>query len=272
MASTRSRGKEVKPTGIEQLDRLSNLPRCSVADYVGAASEYVRRSRSLSDSQKKAGQIRLSNALGRALLNDLETKLPRLSDVVVGERVVSGALRTVNADVSEIHAIDGLRLAIELKPVNLAVGRAIWNRFGDIRTFAVNLHLKFPFCVIGGVLAIPTYEDVGTREAEKASKEEAAETVGAPDADMEPESKTESPPPGRKSTRHLISRAISRLRRAGGRQTEADAPHLLEGIAVLVYDPDTATIDPDLPPAGSGLRWEEFIATVAETYDARFED
>jgi len=103
--------------------------------------------------------------LGQALADQLRQRLPQFRHGIVGERKVSGALRTVNADVSEIHPIDGLRLAVELKPVNLAVGRAIWNRFGDIRTFAVNLHLKFPFCVVGGVLVIPTYEETGTREA-----------------------------------------------------------------------------------------------------------
>jgi hypothetical protein len=148
-------------------------------------------------------------------------------------------LRTVNADVSQLHALDGLRLAVEIKPVNLAVGRAIWSRFGDIRTFAVNLHLKFRFAVIGGVLAIPTWE-------------------------MMPKGR-------RKSTIPLIQRAVRRLVRAGGRKTEGDADHLLESIAVVVYDPDTAQLHPSLPAVGSGLRWDEFIETLAVAYESRFE-
>ena len=89
-------------------------------------------------------------------------------NATAGERDVSGALRTAKADVSEMHHLDGLRLAIELKPVNLAVGRAIWNRFGDIRITAASLHLKFPFAVVGGVLTFPTYEEdmrTGQRKA-----------------------------------------------------------------------------------------------------------
>ena len=139
--------------------------------------------------------------------------------------------------------LDGLRLAVEIKPVNLAVGRAIWNRFGDIRTFAVNLHLKFPFAVVGGVLAIPTWEAAKTR---------GAATV-------------------RKPTIHLIQRAVSRLVRAGGRKTEGDAAHLLEGIAVVVYDPDTARLHSTLPAPGSGLRWDECIEMLATAYESRFE-
>ena len=77
--------------------------------------------------------------------------------------------------------------------------------------------------------------------------------------------------PGQRSTRHLIERAVQRLIRAGGRETEADAAHLLEGIGVIAYDPTSETIDPDLPARGSGLRWEEFVDALAKSYEARFE-
>ena len=83
--------------------------------------------------------------------------MPRM-DLFAGELDVAGALRSARADVSEAHPLDGLRLAVEIKPINLAVGRAIWNRFGDVQVFAVNIHLKFPFAVVGGVLALPTWE------------------------------------------------------------------------------------------------------------------
>lgn len=258
----------MEPTTIDALDRLANVQTCSLDQYISAASEYVRLQRHLTKGQKKAGQIRLSNALGKAFAGDLRKQLSRPLDLNVGERRVAGALRPVNADVSEIHATDGLRLAVELKPVNLAVGRAIWNRFGDIRTFAVNLHLKFPFCVVGGVLAIPTWEEVGTKEAEEAAKQEAEDEDSGENSDAEGGI---SQPEG-KSTRHLIQRAVARLVRAGGRRTEADAPHLLEAIAVVVYDPKTGLLDAELPPTKSGLRWDEFIIAMASAYEARFED
>jgi hypothetical protein len=80
----------------------------------------------------------------KSLADELAARIPQLKNrLETDERKVAGGLRTVNADVSESHELDGLRLAVELKPINLAVGRAIWNRFGDIRTFAVNIHLKF---------------------------------------------------------------------------------------------------------------------------------
>jgi hypothetical protein len=100
--------------------------------------------------QQKAVQVALSNVLGVVTLFDLRDKLGiPLSHAYAGERKVGGGLREVKADVSEMTQLDGLTLAVELKPVHLAVGRAIWNRFGDVRTFAVNIHLKFPFAVVG---------------------------------------------------------------------------------------------------------------------------
>jgi hypothetical protein len=142
----------------------------------------------------------------------------------------------------------------------------------------VNLHLKFPFSVLGGVLVIPTWEEVGSKAAKTAEKtEEAIEEEDIEDlvdkaASSEEASSDESSSSARRSTVHLIERAITRLIRAGGRKTEGDAAHLLEGIAVVVYDPDAGILHPDLPKANSGLRWDEFIKSLADAYKARFED
>ena len=175
-------------------------------------------------------------------LGGLRARGLSLADAVAAERTVGGGLRSVKADVSEITETDGLKLAVEIKPVHLAVGRAIWNRFGDIRTFAVNVHLKFPFAVVGGILTLPTAERARSGDDEHW-----------------------------KPTTHLVERAIGRLMRAGGRLTEGDAGHLLEGIAVVVFDHESGVIEPDLPPVRSGLRWNEFIERIADTYEARFD-
>jgi hypothetical protein len=286
-AKRKSKKKAPDPTGIVEIDRLADLSPVTIHDYVTGVSAYVRGAGGLGKGPKKAAQIRLSNALARALEAELVFHLPQLAGrLVTHEQKVAGGLRTANADVSEAHKLDGLRLAVELKPINLAVGRALWNRFGDIRTFAVNIHLKFPFAVVGGVLVIPTYEQEGTPEADEAEELEEAAESGETDADTdvhdddaetvgaaaEAAAAGETPAPIRKSTVHLIERAIDRLVRAGGRRSEAEADHLLEGIAVIVYDPDTATLHPDLPKTGSGLRWEELVNALVTSYRARFED
>jgi hypothetical protein len=274
----RSKSKEPEPTGIADIDRLAGLKPCTIQDYITGVSAYVRGQSTLAEGPKKAGQIRLSNALARALADEVGNHFPKLKGrLVTEERKVAGGLRTQKADVSESHPLDGVRFAVEIKPINLAVGRAIWNRFGDIRTFAVNIHLKFPFAVVGGVLVIPTYEETGTKAAKEAEKEEIA---AEEDVDPSEVSDAEAPAPtpaaapvvSRKTTIHLVERAVERLIRAGGRKSEAESAHLLEAIAVVVYDPDTATVHSDIPKIGSGLRWDEFITAMVVAYRARFED
>lgn len=233
--------KPVQPTGLALVDGLSALWPPSIHDYCQASAEYIRQASLAGTDKSKAAQIRLSNALAVVTISDLERHGLDLSHAIAGEREVGGGLRSVKADVSEVSQTDGLRLAVEIKPVHLAVGRAIWNRFGDVRTFAVNIHLKFPFAVVGGILTLPTTERMKSGD----------------DTEW-------------KSTAHLVSRAVGRFVRAGGRRTEGDAAHLLEGIAVVAFDRESGNIEPDLPPPGCGLRWDEFIATMADAYQSRF--
>lgn len=233
--------KPPEPTGLQLVDELAGLERPTIEDYCAASAQYIRNATRLGAAKGKAAQIRLSNALAEVTLHDLQDKGLGLDEAVAGERDVGGGLRSVKADVSEISGVHGLTLAVEIKPVHLAVGRAIWNRFGDVRTFAVNIHLKFPFAVVGGILTLPTAERARSGD----------------DSNW-------------KSTTHLVSRAVARFIRAGGRTTEGDAPHLLEGIAVVAFDRESGAIEPDLPPVGSSLRWHEFIEKIADAYDARF--
>jgi hypothetical protein len=280
--------KPLPPTGIAEIDALMGSEDVSIHDYIRSVSAYVLKNSTIEGTPrqvaktKKAAQIRLSNALAIALRNEFRAKIPepKESETHVGEFKVSGALRSGNSDVTETHHLDGLRVAIELKPVNLAVGRAIWNRFGDLRTFAVNIHLKFPFCIVGGVLVIPTWEETGTTAAKKAEmteeviEEEGIETLAEEASAVDESDVTLSSTLElrKKDTKPLINRAVARLMRAGGRKTEGDAAHLLEGIAVVVYDPETGQLDPDLPPKGSRLRWDEFIEDLVAAYKGRFED
>ena len=258
-----------EPSGVYEVDGLESIPTPTLDDYIRAVSSYVVKSVELNGNQSKAAQVRLSAALGRALAAELKSRLPKSSAIVGGvEKEVSGALRSSRADVVDLNPADGVRLAIELKPINLAVGRAIWNRFGDIRTFGVNLHLKFPFAVVGGVLTIPVWEWAKTGKAgEFADTEDSIdEESKAVDA-----LKSSAGIKRKKPTDHLIRRAIDRFVRAGQRRSEGEAPHLLEGVAIVVYDPDTKQVSQTLPPQDSPLRWENFIIALAENYQARFE-
>src|ERR1043165_7308059 len=112
----KTKKKEPQPTGVEEIDRLSNLSTCTILDYLSGVSAYVKRGNTLSAGPKKAAQIRLSSALARCLADELSTHLPKLKHkIVTHEQRVAGGLRVANADVSESHPLDGLRLAVELK-------------------------------------------------------------------------------------------------------------------------------------------------------------
>lgn len=71
-----ARPPQLGVTGVPDLDDLRNSPSVTLGDYLKGASTYVRESPSLNASQKKVGQILLSQALGRALHRELSHQLP----------------------------------------------------------------------------------------------------------------------------------------------------------------------------------------------------
>jgi hypothetical protein len=229
--------------GLPKVAAFDADPHATVSDYAAASAEYIRCASELTPSEAKTAQLALSKGLSRVVVTDLEATGIPFRDLHAGEREVGGGLRTVKADVSEMTARDGLTVAVEIKPVHLAVGRAIWNRVGDIRTFALNIHLKFPFAVVGGVLTIPTSE---------------RKTSGS-DANW-------------KSTLPAVEKAIKKFHAAGERRNEHDATHLLEAAAVVVFDIDSGELRDDLPGITSELLWGNYINTLSATYDLRFND
>lgn len=236
MTTPRRTPPSLPPDTMPLCLELTHVESPTLDQYVAASSEYIVQSPGLSEGTKKQVQILLSAALARSLRDSLASRVPEAKPVA-GERNVSGGLRVGRLDLTEYHPLDGLRLAVEIKPVHLAVGRAFWNRFGDVRAAAVNMHLKFPFAVVGGLLTVPTWEwSKGTK----------------------------------KSTAPLLNRGVERLVRAGSRRTESDASHLMEAVGLIAFDPDSGTVSMDLPHVGSALRWEEFVESLAVAYQARF--
>lgn len=250
---------------IPVLDRVVRAPHPTFRQYLQAASAYIVHGRHLptkGNSQTKsakAAQSDLSKVLGGIMARDLYERhrklilnelgpsafTPRRNQKpahvltpVAKETRVAGGLRTAQSDVTESHVLDGVRLAVEIKPSYRAVGRAIWNRFGDVRAFAVNIHLKFPFAVVGGVQVLPTwdFDENGNW----------VDTTGS------------------------LRRAARRLDRIRLRETEADADHLLEAFLLVIFDPKSGKLDPNLPPQGSPLRWDGFLDSLVAAYDARF--
>jgi hypothetical protein len=98
-----------------------------------------------------------------------------------------------------------------------------------------NIHLKFPFAVVGGVLVIPTYEQIGTKAAQEAEK---LEEVVAEDSDdllhfrdgldfpATPTLEASTTLQPRKSTVHLIGSCYIRIVAVSGKLLPAGSRSL----------------------------------------------
>jgi hypothetical protein len=80
-----------------------------------------------------------------------------------GEKAFQGGLGPKKVDVSYSDEQHGLHLAISIKSINFApFGKNLKNRFGDLLTEAITLHLRFPYSVVCMLFAFPgaSHEDV----------------------------------------------------------------------------------------------------------------
>lgn len=73
-----------------------------------------------------------------------------------GEREFQGGLGPKKVDVSYSDARHGLLLAVSIKSINFPpFGKNLKNRFGDLCTEAITLHMRFPYSVVGALFAFP---------------------------------------------------------------------------------------------------------------------
>jgi hypothetical protein len=83
-----------------------------------------------------------------------------------GEKAFQGGLGPKKVDVSFSDERHGLLLAISIKSINFApFGKNLANRFGDLCTEAINLHMRFPYSVVCALFAMPVAanEDITPR-------------------------------------------------------------------------------------------------------------
>lgn len=157
--------------------------------------------------------------------------LPRYPDCVeVGPVRVVGGVRPQNFDVA--YRPDGVRIAFDSKTLNdVSSIRKNWqNMVNDLGTEATTVHTRFPYAVVGFMVAVP-------RPALQAAQE----------ADL-----------------------VRTLERLGSREHVLDQAHLAEAIALVVWDPVDGSIDPSVPAVGSGLRFEEFMPRIHRAYVERY--
>jgi len=77
-----------------------------------------------------------------------------------GERAFQGGLGTKKVDVSYADDQHGLLLAVSIKTINSPpFGKNLKNRFADLCTEAITLHMRFPYGVVCALFAFPAAAD-----------------------------------------------------------------------------------------------------------------
>lgn len=77
-----------------------------------------------------------------------------------GEKEFQGGLGPKKVDVSYSDEQHGLILAVSIKTICFPpFGKNLKNRFGDLCTEAITLHMRFPYSVVGALFAFPVTSD-----------------------------------------------------------------------------------------------------------------
>ena len=159
-----------------------------------------------------------------------------------GERAFQGGLGPKKVDVTYSDEQHGLLLAVSIKSINVPpFGKNLKNRFADLCTEAITLHMRFPYSVICALFAFPLSADLDVT-------------------------------PGRPVS--TFRRAMKLLSTISGRANYTDPGEKFESIALLLFQP---VIDGDPPPSirvfdaitGAELSEEQYFRNMRETFNRR---
>lgn len=159
------------------------------------------------------------------------TLLPPQSDCVeVGPVRIIGGIRPQNFDAA--YRPDGPRIVFDSKTLNdlKSVGKNWQNMVNDLATESATVHTRFPYALVAFIVVIP--------KSALGSKQEAD-----------------------------IIRTLERL---GSRDDVLDQAHLAEALSLVVWDPYTGNIDPEIPNSASTLRIEKFSRSLHPHYVNRY--
>lgn len=121
----------------------------------------------LSEDVPQAQKKRYSELLSRHLAQEVAEGLRRVGFANIkptregmGEKEFQGGLGPKKVDVSYSDDRHGLLLAVSIKSINFPpFGKNLKNRFGDLLTEAITLHLRFPYSVICMLFVFPARAD-----------------------------------------------------------------------------------------------------------------
>ncbi len=199
-----------------------------------------RLSRTPPDSSGELGKL-FDMAVGKALATMLGSipiispnanslTPPQADCVEVGPVRIIGGVRPQNFDVG--YRPDGVRFAFDSKTLNdrESIGKNWQNMINDLATEATTVHSRFPHALVAFMVIYP------------------APCVSAAH---------------QKATIETLERLA--------RRTSVDGPtYMAESISLVLWRPDSGTIDPDIPATTSPLRIEKFSEQVAAAYTSRY--
>lgn len=117
-------------------------------------------------AEKKRYSERLSAALAVEVADSLRgVRFPGVKPARggPGEKAFQGGLGPKKVDVSYADERHGLLLAVSVKTICIQpYGKNLKNRFGDLCTEAITLHMRFPYAVVCCLFAMPEGADQDT--------------------------------------------------------------------------------------------------------------
>lgn len=155
---------------------------------------------------------------------------PKPDCVEFGSPRIVGGIRPQNFDVC--YRPDGVRFAHDTKTLNdsKSVKKNWQNMINDIATEATTVHSRFPHAVVTFIVAVPE------------------PAIG-------------------KTQRAAITETLERL----ARRVEVNDPsYLAEAIALVLWDPKTGQLDPNIPAPTSHIRIEAMAAAIERVYVTRY--
>lgn len=157
--------------------------------------------------------------------------LPPIADCVeIGNTRIIGGVRPQNFDVA--YRPDGVRIAYDSKTLNdkKSIKKNWQNMINDLATEATTVHTRFPYAIVAFVVVIPKQALMPSQEFD-------------------------------------IIRTLERL---GSRRSVLDQNHLAEAVSLVIWDPNTGTIDGLVPPVASHLRVNKLSEIISLIYMERY--
>jgi len=200
------------------------------------------------DSEPQATKKRYSELLSKYLAEETAAALRAKGFPGVrplrggpGEKAFQGGLGPKRVDVSYADDRHGLHLAVSIKTISFPKwGKNLKNRFSDMCTEAITLHMRFPYSVVCGLFAMPVRADHDISTSRPVS---------------------------------TFRRATALFSTISGRSEYTDPGEKFENMSMLLFQPIQTGIEPHATivdcVTGENLSEDEYFHTLVEIFNRR---